>query len=156
MELEYFPTELLWLDMHTKLKQGISFQLDSSMLMNIPVEYNDGYEKNTNPLFLPTTEEPQFIPYIDPYTEARYAVTNNLNHQRRVLRDSINSLFMPASKAKNQANSGGANLLSPRTPVRTKILAWVDVARGNWVASPTRSIKVHACLSTKMTATNVD
>ena len=73
-------------------------------------------EKNSKPLLLPTTEEPQFIPYIDLYIEARYAGIKNLNCRGSVVRDSTNCPFIPASNAKNQANSGGANSLSPRTP----------------------------------------
>ena len=44
VELEHFPTELMWIDMHTKLKQGMPFRLNRSMLMNIPVKYDDEYE----------------------------------------------------------------------------------------------------------------
>ena len=39
--------------------------------MNIPTKYDDEYEQkmNTDPLLLPAPEEPQFIPYIDPYSK---------------------------------------------------------------------------------------
>ena len=49
--------------------------------MNIPVEYDDECEqKNTNLLLLPKTIKQQFMLYIDPYIEARYAGIQNLDH----------------------------------------------------------------------------
>ena len=47
VKLEYFPTELMWIDMYTKPKQGTPFWLNWSMSMNILVEYDDGYEGKT-------------------------------------------------------------------------------------------------------------
>ena len=70
---------------HTKPKQGTPFRLNRSLLMNILVEYADEYRrKKTNPLLLPTAEEPQFTPYINPYTVARYVGIKHLNHQGSV------------------------------------------------------------------------
>ena len=113
------------------------------MLMNIPVEYDDEYEQqNTNPLLLPSKEEKPFIPYIDPYLEAKYAGIKNLNHRGSVLRDSTNCPLIQASKAKNQATPDGANFLTKRTPNRPKTITWADVARGNPRENPTQHIKV--------------
>ena len=126
VELEYCPTELMWIDVHTKPKQGTPFRLNRSMLMNIPVEYNDEEEKRkTNPLLLPNTEEPQLKPH--PEIEAGYsAIKKPLNHRGSVLQDSTNCLRTPASKAKDRANS---------TKLKRK-LTWADVARGNPVRTP--------------------
>ena len=124
--------------------------------MNILVEYDNEYKKKTNPLLLLTTEDPQLIPYLTPYTEDRYAGIKNLNHQGSVLMDSTNRPLIPASKVKNHANSSVANLLNPKTSDRTKVLTWADVACGNQVASPTQSIKAQEGLPTKMAATNAD
>ena len=115
--------------------------------MNIPVEYDDEKEKrNTNPMLLPPKEEKPFIPYIDPYLEAKYVGIKRLNHRGSVLRDSTNCPLIPASnsKAKNRATPGGANLLSTRTPKRAKTITWADVARGNSVENPTRPIKARS------------
>ena len=35
VELEYCPTELMWIDMHTKLKQGTPFRLNRIMLTGV-------------------------------------------------------------------------------------------------------------------------
>ena len=58
-----------------------------------------------------------------------------------LLRDSTNCPLIQASKAKNQATPGGANLLSTRTPERAKTITWADVARGNSVEKPIRPIR---------------
>ena len=87
------------------------------MLVNVLVEYNNEYkQKNTKSLRLLTTKEPQFIPNIDPYTEARYLAINQLNHQGSVLRDNTNCTYIPTSKGKNRANTCAANSPVPETP----------------------------------------
>ena len=45
VELDYYPTELMWIDMHIKPKQGTPFRLNQSMLMNVTVKYYDEYER---------------------------------------------------------------------------------------------------------------
>ena len=114
--------------------------------MNIPVEYNDEKEKmNTNPMLMPAKEdEKPFIPYIDPYLEAKYAGIKRLNHRGSVLRDSTNCPLIQASEAKNRDTPGGANSLSTRTPKRAKTITWADVARGNSVENQTRPIKARS------------
>ena len=111
--------------------------------MSIPVEYDDEKEKrNTNPMLLPSEEKKPFIPYIDPYLEAKYAGIKKLNHRGSVLRDSTNCALIQASKAKVRANPVGADSLSTRTPNRANTITWADVARGNSVVEPTRPISV--------------
>ena len=145
LELEYCPTELMWIDMHTKPKQGTPFRFNRSRLMNIPVEYDDEEKrKNTNPILLLSEEEKPFIPYINPYLEAKYAGIKNLNHRGSVLRDSTNCPLIQASKAKVRATPGGATSLSTQTPKRAKTITWADVARGNSVSKPTRHIKARS------------
>ena len=113
--------------------------------MNLPVEYDDEKEKrNTNPMLLPSEEKKPFIPYIDPYLEAKYAGIKRLNHRGSVLRDSTNCPLIPASKANNRATPGGANSLSTRTPERAKTVTWAEVARGNPVEKPTRPIRARS------------
>ena len=92
MALEYCPLEPLWIDMYTRPKQGTPFCLNLSMVVHIPGGYDDEYErKNTNPLLLPKTEEPHFIPYIDLYIGARYSIMKRpLDHRRSVLEDNTN------------------------------------------------------------------
>ena len=81
VELEYCTTELMWINMHTEPKQGTPFRLNRSKLMSIPVEYDDEKEKrNTNPMLLPSEKKKPFIPYIDPYLEAKYVGIRNMNH----------------------------------------------------------------------------
>ena len=46
VKLEYCPIKLMWVDMHIKTKQRTPFQLNLSMLMNIPVKNDDKYKKN--------------------------------------------------------------------------------------------------------------
>ena len=114
--------------------------------MNIPVEYDDEKEKMiTNPMLMPAKEdEKPFIPYIDPYLEAKYAGIKRLNHRGGVLRDSTDCPLSQASKAKNRATPGGANSLSTRTPRRAKTITWADVARGNSIEKPTRPIRARS------------
>ena len=131
--------------MHTKPKQGTPFRLNWSMLMNIPVEYDDKFErKNTNPLSLPPKEEKTFIPYIDPYLEAKYAGIKNLTHRGSVLRDSIKCPLIQASKAKNRATPNRASSLSKRIPNRLKTITCAAVTRGNPIGKITRHIKARS------------
>ena len=43
MELEHCLVELMWNDMHIKPKQETHFCLNWSMVVSIPVEYDDEY-----------------------------------------------------------------------------------------------------------------
>jgi hypothetical protein len=55
LEVIYCPTETMWADVLTKTKQGRLFRLDGSILMNIPINYDDDKVKPklTHPLLLP-------------------------------------------------------------------------------------------------------
>ena len=136
--MEYCPTELMRIDMHTKSKQGTPFRLNRSMLIDIPVEYDDKFEwKPTNPLLLQPKEEKPFIPNIDPHLEAKYAGIKNLNHRGSGLRDSTSCPLIQASTVKVRATPSGATSLSVWTPKRAKTITWAGVARGNLVSKPT-------------------
>ena len=53
MSIEHQPTDMMWLDVLTKPKQGKGFRMDRSMLMNVPEIYNDEEEKKkTHPKLL--------------------------------------------------------------------------------------------------------
>ena len=57
VEVVYCPTEQMWADVLNKPKQGRPFRLDRSHLMNVPLDYNDEYErKRTHPELLPQDE----------------------------------------------------------------------------------------------------
>ncbi len=58
-EVLYCPTEIMWANVLTEPKQGGSFRLDRSHLMNIPINYdgNAGPLK-TSPLLLPSDKHP--------------------------------------------------------------------------------------------------
>jgi hypothetical protein len=59
----YCPTEIMWANVLTKLKQGGPFCLDHSYLMNIPINYDDNVERTkTHPLLLPQDERPKLNP----------------------------------------------------------------------------------------------
>jgi len=59
LEVRYCPTERMWADILTKPKQGGTFCLDCSHLMNIPINYDNDVERiNTHPLLLPKEERP--------------------------------------------------------------------------------------------------
>ena len=50
MEVQYCPTEKMWVNLLNKPKQGATFRRDKAMLMNCPVEYNSIVERlSTNP-----------------------------------------------------------------------------------------------------------
>ena len=46
MKLEYCPTDKMWLDGHTKPKQGLPFCQDREMVMNCPVDYFEDESKH--------------------------------------------------------------------------------------------------------------
>ena len=147
VELEYCPTKLMWIHMHTKPNQGTPFRLNRSMLMNILVKQDEKYGwKNTNPLLLPKTEEPYFIPYIDLYIGARYSIMKRpLDHRRSVLEDNTNfgDSSIRALKTTNWAKSfikPTRPELSSGTAKRKKVLTWADVARGNFLPTTATSI----------------
>ena len=54
IKFSYLPTDKMWIDMHTKPKQGTPFRTDRAKLMNCPVDYDDNVERaNTHPSLLP-------------------------------------------------------------------------------------------------------
>ena len=58
VDIQYCPTEMMWADVLTKPKQGKSFRLDRSHLMNVPIDYDDNVERrNTHPQLLPPDED---------------------------------------------------------------------------------------------------
>ena len=54
IEVRYKPKVKMWIDCHTKPKQGRPWRIDRLMLMNIPEDYNDDEERTrTHPKLLP-------------------------------------------------------------------------------------------------------
>ena len=45
IEVKHMPTDKMWIDCHTKPKQGRPWRIDRSMLMNIPEDYYDDEER---------------------------------------------------------------------------------------------------------------
>jgi hypothetical protein len=57
LKVVYCPTKIMWANILTKPKQGSPFRLDRSILMNVPINYDDNVERRlTNPLLLPKDE----------------------------------------------------------------------------------------------------
>ena len=57
IKFSYLPTDKMWIDMHTKPKQGTPFRTDRAKLMNCPINYDDDTERaNTHPSLLPEFE----------------------------------------------------------------------------------------------------
>ena len=53
VDVEYCPAEKMWCDILNKPKQGASYRLDRSYLMNVPIEYDDDVERRlTHPALL--------------------------------------------------------------------------------------------------------
>ena len=46
LELEYCPTDKMWVNGHTKPKQGLPFRQDQAMVMNCPVDYFEDKSKH--------------------------------------------------------------------------------------------------------------
>ena len=67
-----------------------------------------------------------------------------INLIQLLLQDSTNCPLIQASKAKIRANPVGAASLSTRTPNRAKTITLADVACGNSIVEPTRSIKARS------------
>jgi hypothetical protein len=62
LKVVYCPTEIMWAVILTKPKQGGPFRLDHSILMNIPINYNDDVERNiTHPLLILKDERNNLI-----------------------------------------------------------------------------------------------
>ena len=54
IEVKHKSTDKMWIDCHTKPKQGRPWRIDRSMLMNIPEDYDDEEERTrTHPKLLP-------------------------------------------------------------------------------------------------------
>ena len=54
IEVKYFPTDEIWVDMLTKIKQGTPFKKYRALLQNVPIDYNDEVErKRTYPALPP-------------------------------------------------------------------------------------------------------
>ena len=57
IEIEHFPNEIMWADVHNKTKGGRPFRLGGSYLMNVPVDYdNDVGILKTYPDLLPEAD----------------------------------------------------------------------------------------------------
>jgi hypothetical protein len=62
LKVVYYPTEIMWANILTKPKQGNPFRLDHSILMNIPINYDNNKECNiTHPLLIPKEERNNLI-----------------------------------------------------------------------------------------------
>jgi hypothetical protein len=62
LEVVYCPTKIMWANILTKPKQGGTFRLDCSILMNVPINYNYNIEHRlTNPLLLPKDKNSYLI-----------------------------------------------------------------------------------------------
>ena len=58
VEIQHCPTEKMWSDVLNKPKQGAGFRKDRSVLMNVPVDYDDQVEyAKTHPDLLPRSDE---------------------------------------------------------------------------------------------------
>ncbi len=54
LKVVYCPTEIMWADILTKPKQGGPLRLDRSILLNIPINYdNDVIQNIIIPLLIP-------------------------------------------------------------------------------------------------------
>ena len=54
IKIRHKPTDKMWIDCHTKPKQGLPWRRDRAMLMNISEDYNDEQEQlRTHPLLFP-------------------------------------------------------------------------------------------------------
>ena len=54
IEIRHKPTDKMWIDCHTKPKQGSPWRRDIAMLMNIPEDYDDEQERiRSHPSLLP-------------------------------------------------------------------------------------------------------
>ena len=52
VEVQYFPTEHIWTDILKNPDQGMNFCKDRAALMNVPVNYNDEFERKKTHLLL--------------------------------------------------------------------------------------------------------
>ena len=43
--VQYCPTEMMWVNILNKPKQGMSFRKDWAMLMNCPIDYDDAVKR---------------------------------------------------------------------------------------------------------------
>ena len=77
-------TSKMWVNMSTKPKQGTPFKVDTSMLMNVPVDYDDEIEPaNTNPLLLPAQDnEPKSTIDQSKSVNSRRSVLGTSNNTR--------------------------------------------------------------------------
>ena len=51
--LQYYPTEIMWVDILNKPKQGTLFRRDQFHLMNMSIDYDNNVERGlTNPQLL--------------------------------------------------------------------------------------------------------
>ena len=49
VEIQHCPTEMMWADVLNKPKQGKSFREFRGELMNVPLDYDDGLEREATP-----------------------------------------------------------------------------------------------------------
>ena len=58
VDVRYCPTTEMWSDVLNKPKHGTPFKKDRSMLMNVPIGYDDDLEfRNTHPALLPQDDK---------------------------------------------------------------------------------------------------
>ena len=89
----YCPSEIMWVDVRTKPKQGGPFCLDRSHCMNVPINYDDNAEHlKIHPLLLPSDERP-----INPKQTKDQLQKTQIIHSRSVLGIKNPSLITPIS-----------------------------------------------------------
>ena len=104
VDVEYCPTEKMWCDILNKPKQGASYRLDRSHLMNVPIEYDDDVERRlTHPALLDKGDDDDvIIPPLDqkPPTAVPEPV------RRSVLRDSLKKVTWDPRVVPRKTESG--------------------------------------------------
>ena len=62
VDVEYCPAEKMWCDILNKPKQGPSYRLERSHLINVPIEYDDNVERRcTHPALLDKGDDDDVI-----------------------------------------------------------------------------------------------
>ncbi len=62
LEVVYCPAKIMWANVRTKPKRGSPFRLDRSILMNVPINYDDNVKHRlTNPLLPPKAKRSYLI-----------------------------------------------------------------------------------------------
>ena len=84
--MQYCPTEKMWCDVLNKPKQGSPFLEDRSMLMNVPVKYDDEEERKiTHKDLLPQPEDDYNLafPELKQPEKASRSVLGDIGNKKR-------------------------------------------------------------------------